>query len=294
MAGSESEAGSKEPVLRVGCPMWTHPAWSGPFLPEGLRRAEQLPAYASWCSAVEGNTTFYGEPPAATVRAWAEQAPGDFRFVFKLPRTITHDRRLRRAGDEVASFLRRLEPLGERAETLSVQLPASFSPTDLGALAAFLAGLPATHRYAVEVRHPRFVPGTPPGRALARLLGDHGAEWVSFDTTALFAAPPTSEAERAAWADKPRLPRRVEALGDRPVVRYLGRDDVGATVAGWQVWVGVVAGWLAEGRQPTFFVHTPDNAAALGLARRFHDEVRARVPALAPLPEPWRSPPTLF
>jgi integrase/recombinase XerD len=56
-----------------------------------------------------------------------------------------------------------------------------------------------------------------------------------------------------------------------------------------------VAGWLAEGRSPTVFIHTPDNADALGLARRFHDEVRARVPGLAPLPEPEPAePPTLF
>ena len=34
------------------------------------------------------------------------------------------------------------------------------------------------------------------------------------------------------------------------------------------------------------FIHTPDNADAPALARRFHDEVRARVPGLDPLPEP--------
>ena len=34
------------------------------------------------------------------------------------------------------------------------------------------------------------------------------------------------------------------------------------------------------------FIHTPDNADAPVLARRFHDEVRARVPGLDALPEP--------
>jgi hypothetical protein len=104
----------------------------------------------------------------------------------------------------------------------------------------------------------------------------------------MFAAPPTSEAERDAWADKPRLPRVVDVDGARPIVRYLGRDDVTATVAGWQPWVPIVARWLREGRRPTFFVHTPDNIDAPVLARRFHDEVRVHVPDLAPLPEPER------
>jgi uncharacterized protein YecE (DUF72 family) len=282
-------------LLRVGCPMWAHQPWQGRFLPEGLGRGEQLAAYATWCTAVEGNTTFYGEPSADTVRAWADETPPDFRFVFKLPRTITHERRLRRAEREVASFVSRVAPLGDRAETLSIQLPGSFGPGDLSVLAAFLTGLPDTHRWAVEVRHPRFFDGSAPGRALQRLLADHGAEWIEFDTTAFFAGgPPASEAEREAWGNKPRLPRRTEALGDRPVVRYLGRDDVGVTEAGWQPWLPVVARWLEEGRTPTFFVHTPDNVEALGLARRFHDQVRARCPALDALPEPVQGPPTLF
>ena len=116
-------------------------------------------------------------------------------------------------------------------------------------------------------------------------------EWVAFDTTALFAAPATSAGETKARGNKPPC-RRTEALGDRPVVRYLGRDEPVATMAGWEPWIDVVAGWLAEGRRPTVFVHTPDNVEALGLARRFHDEVRALRPATPPLPEPMAAEPT--
>lgn len=109
---------------------------------------------------------------------------------------------------------------------------------------------------------------------------------MPFDTVTLFQSPPSSDAERDAWLKKPRVPRRTAALTDRPIVRYLGRDSTERTVEGWQEWVGAVAGWLREGRSPTVFVHTPDNADAPALARRFHDEVRARVPELEPLPEP--------
>ena len=95
-----------------------------------------------------------------------------------------------------------------------------------------------------------------------------------------------SDAERDAWTKKPRTPLHTRALTDRPIVRYLGRDDVDETVAGWQRWVEATADWLREGRSPTVFIHTPDNADAPTLARRFHDEVRARMPRLAALPEP--------
>ena len=80
-----------------------------------------------------------------------------------------------------------------------------------------------------------------------------------------------------------------------PVVRYIGRDDAERTTAGWQHWADVVAGWLREGRSPTVFIHTPDNVEALDLARRFHADVRTRLPGIDKLPEPMPSgPPTLF
>lgn len=91
------------------------------------------------------------------------------------------------------------------------------------------------------------------------------------------------------------MPFRSRALTDRPIVRYLGRDDAARTVEGWQPWIPTVAEWLREGRSPTVFVHTPDNADALTLARRFHDDVRARMPELEPLPQPAPAEPlTLF
>ena len=112
----------------------------------------------------------------------------------------------------------------------------------------------------------------------------------------MFASPPTSEAEREAWSNKPRVPRRAVALTDRPAVRYLGRDDVAATVAGWRPWVPVLVEWLVEGRTPTVFVHTPDNMVALELARRLHADVTRAAAAAGvtvdALPDPVEVPPT--
>lgn len=275
--------------------MWAHKGWQGRFLPEKLARNEQISAYATWCNAVEGNTTFYGLPSADTVATWAADAPSDFRFLFKVPKTVTHDRRLRDVRTQVREFLDRIEPLGARARTIWVQLPASFGPDDIEALDRFLARMPAAHRYGVEVRHPSFFAAGPAPARLDEVLTRRGAEWVSFDTTTLFSAPPTSDAEREGWDQKPRLPRRTAALSDEPVVRYVGRDDTEATIAGWQPWLPVVAAWLREGRRPTFFLHTPDNDDALWLTRRFHDQVRDLMPELTPLPEPIDcAPPTLF
>lgn len=281
--------------LHVGCAMWAHPAWPGRHLPQPLAPRDRLRAYASWCNAVEGNTTFYATPSPATIASWVEQTGPDFRFLLKLPRAITHDRRLLDAAEPLAAFLNAVEPLGERVHALWIQLPPSFVPAHLDVLSAFLRGLPREHRYAVEVRHRAFFEDAHWEQRLEALLGEHDAEWVPFDTAALFAEPPATSDESEAWAKKPRLPRRMRALTARPVVRYIGRDDAQATIRGWAPWLDTVAEWLTQGRSPTVFVHTPDNVDAIALARRFHDEVRARVPGLAPLSEPVPlGPPTLF
>lgn len=281
--------------LHVGCAMWTHRSWPGRFLPHPLPAHERLRAYAGWCTAVEGNTTFYATPARETVASWARQTDPDFRFVLKLPKAVTHERRLTGADAELRAFLHAIEPLGPRAHALWIQLPGSFGPADVPALARFLRELPATHRYAVEVRHPAFFDDAGAAGTLEAALGTVGAEWIPFDTTAFFRTAPTSDAEREAWTRKPRTALRTRALTDRPIVRYLGRDDPARTVEGWQPWLDVVTGWLREGRSPTVFVHTPDNAAAPELARGFHDQVRARLPELAPLPEPAPiGPSTLF
>jgi uncharacterized protein YecE (DUF72 family) len=265
--------------------MWSHARWS-------LPARDRLGAYATWCNAVEGNTTFYATPAPEVVRTWAAQTSTDFRFILKLPKLLTHQQRLVGAEDQLAAFLAAIEPLGPRVHALWVQLPPSFGPADLDALDRFLRRLPPDYRYCVEVRHRAFFEDPAP---LETALGHAGAEWVTFDTSVLFGKPPSSDAEREAWTKKPRLPRRSVALTGHPIVRYIGRDDAAQTAAGWRFWVDEVAGWLREGRLPTVFIHTPDNAGALELARLFHDDVRSVLPGLDPLPEPVAGAPlTLF
>ncbi|MFD2357012.1 DUF72 domain-containing protein [Nonomuraea ferruginea] len=197
--------------------MWTHGPWQGRFLPHPLPPAERLRAYATWCNAVEGNTTFYATPARSTVETWAAQTAPGFRFVVKLPKTITHERRLSGADEPLREFLDAIEPLGPRTHALWIQLPGSFGPGDLGTLAGFLHRLPQSYRYAVEVRHKAFFEDARAVRSLEGVLGRAGAEWVPFDTVTLFETP-LSHRRRA---------RRLgeEAAGAAPVGRAHGPAD---------------------------------------------------------------------
>jgi uncharacterized protein YecE (DUF72 family) len=193
--------------------------------------------------------------------------------------------RLRDADAEIAAFVDLMSPLGPLVGGMTLQLPASFAPVDLGVLESQIRRLPGGIAWSVEVRHPAFFEG-PTRRALDRMLARNEVERVLLDSRTLFRQPPRTDAGRETWSRKPRVPALTEALTDRPVVRFIGSDDPALTVAGLQEWQPIVADWLHEGRTPTLFVHTPDNADSPGLARAFHAEVGLLVSELAPLPDP--------
>ncbi len=265
--------------------MWAHRPWAGRFLPADTSSGRELHPYSRFVNAVEGNTTFYASPAPSTVARWAHQAHPDFRFVFKVPRHITHELRLRNADADLAEFVDLMAPLGDLIGGMTLQLPASFAPVDLGVLESQISRLPSGIRWSVEVRHGAFFEG-PPRLALDRMLARHGVERVLLDSRTLFRQPPLTEAGREVYGRKPRVPALTEPTTDCPIVRFIGSDDRELTAAGLQEWWPIVAGWVAEGRTPTFFVHTPDNADSPGLARAFHAEIGLLVPGLAPLPDP--------
>ena len=273
-------------VLRVGCPMWAHTPWVGRFLSPGMRGRE-LEEYAGWCNAVEGNTTFYAIPSERTVGRWAEQAPSDFRFAFKVPRHITHELRLR--GDAIellGEFLDALEPLGDRIGPVQLQLPPSFGPDALTTLGSFVGQLPSSHAWVVEFRHPAFFDGSRTHRTVDEWLVDAGIGRVVLDTRPLHASPPRSDAALDERRTKPRLPVVTDVMGAAPIVRVIGADDAETTIEGLRAWTTQLREWIVEGREPYVFVHQPENLESPALARMIHADVAAVVDRLDSLPSP--------
>jgi len=266
--------------------MWANRDWIGRFLPATTRPAGLLGAYGQHFGTVEGNTTFYGLPGPATVRRWAAETGPDFRFLFKLPRSVTHERRLVDCGRELSEFCERVAPLGPRLGPASVQLPASFGPAQLTVLEAFLRALPDDRPWSVEVRHRDFFAGGSSEAALDALLAGLGIDRVILDSRALFSQTPVDEVDRAAHAAKPRLPVRPTATGTNPVVRVIGHRDADVSAAHWARWFPVVVRWVEQGRSPNLLFHTADNLDAPQQARRFLDELRAYAPGIEVVPEP--------
>jgi uncharacterized protein YecE (DUF72 family) len=79
-------------AIRIGCAGWNLPSAKADAFPGP---GSHLERYARVLRAVEVNSSFYRPHRRETWERWAGSVPVDFRFSVKVPRQITHFRRLR-------------------------------------------------------------------------------------------------------------------------------------------------------------------------------------------------------
>lgn len=271
--------------MHLGAPVWSCRDWAGTLWPSATKPGAFLEHYARVFNAVEGNTTFYAVPSRDTLARWRDDTPPGFEFCCKLPRTITHDKQLVGAERELDAFVELLGVLGDRLGPTMIQLPPSFGPRQLGTLAATLARLPRTMPFAVEPRHRGVFDGGAAHRDFDALLREHGVDRVVFDTQVLHASRDRDPLVVAAQSRKPNLPVLEVATARRPIVRIVGVSDAEACRPAFERWARRAAQWIAEGRSPSLFVHTPDDREVPRLAAQLHAIVGAHtdVGSLPPL-----------
>lgn len=254
----------------LGCPLWSHKPWKGTFFRDDAKPSDFLKQYASVFNAVEGNSTFYGLPDESTVQKWAAEVPRGFRFCFKLPKQITHGLKLENCEQELERFFIRMEALYPCSGPFMIQLPKNLGPDRMPQLERFLEQLPARFPYALEVRHPDFFDHGRHERRLNRLLQSYHVERVIFDTRKLHAIKTEDTGLTKVQKRKPRLPIRFEATGTRPLVRFVGHNNVIENEPYLKEWAIITAEWIREGLHPYIFIHAPDELYAPTNARRFH------------------------
>lgn len=124
----------RRPGPRIGIAGWSVAAAQRHLLGEG---DSALARYATRFDCAEINSSFYRSHRPDTYRRWAAAVPADFRFSAKLPRTITHELRLRCAHEPLTRFLGEVAGLGSALGGLLVQLPPSLAWDEPGANAFF-------------------------------------------------------------------------------------------------------------------------------------------------------------
>lgn len=136
---------------RVGTAGWTIPAAVRSAFPTS---GSTLERYAARFSCVEINSPFYRPHRPTTYERWAAAVPATFRFAVKVPKAITHERRLVDAVEPLERFLDETAALGHKRDVLLIQLPPSLA-YDAQIAGGFLSAL--RQRYAgqaaCEPRH---------------------------------------------------------------------------------------------------------------------------------------------
>tara|TARA_Y100000588_G_scaffold69186_1_gene70721 strand:+ start:500 stop:1441 length:942 start_codon:yes stop_codon:yes gene_type:complete len=172
------------PRLHLGTTSWSNEDWEGLIYPQGGGAQDYLEYYARTFSAVEIDTTWYRIPRPRMIDAWLHRTPEHFTFAAKIPRVVSHEKRLVDCQAEMDEFLYAMRGLGHRLGPLLLQLAYvargqdarenEFGEDFLERLSLFLPQLPTQEfRFAVEIRNGSWL-----RRELLDLLRQHGVALV--------------------------------------------------------------------------------------------------------------------
>jgi uncharacterized protein YecE (DUF72 family) len=138
--------------IHIGTAGWSIPRqYADRFPAEG----PSLERYSARLTAAEINSSFHRPHRPATWERWRDSVPGGFRFSVKLPKEITHQRKLVDIAEPLDDFATQVRLLGDKLAVLLVQLPPKLE-FDPAVAAAFFTAL-ARHSpapVACEPRHP--------------------------------------------------------------------------------------------------------------------------------------------
>jgi uncharacterized protein YecE (DUF72 family) len=188
--------------LFLGTSGWSYREWIGPFYSKEGK--SMLHAYTRVFSSVEIDSTFYRYPSKGTVMGWTRYSPEGFVYTAKLPKLITHEKRLDVRGgieQDLQQFLELMEPLSLSGKLgcILIQLPPRFN-FKLKELEDFFTLLPSHVRFAVEFRN---------------------LSWMKQETWTLL------EKYRVAYTivDEPLLPPETHVTTDFAYFRWHGRGS---------------------------------------------------------------------
>ena len=264
---------------RLGLPAWNFPGWKDRYF---TATPSQLGSYARVFNSVEGNTTFYGIPDFATVDRWRGDVAGtDFKFCFKIPRTVTHERIPN--WPDLKQFLDAVARLGDCLGPFLVQLPAQIGPRQLFFIERLFSRLPAQFRYVLELRHLDFFAQP---QLIEPLLEKYRAGLVMFDSRPLYRGDRNHPEVLAGKHKKPDVPVVAKVYNRLAFVRLILHPDPRYNSVFVGQWLDRVKQYLAAGDEVYFMVHCPNNLHCPAYAEEFHNQLigHAGNPALKPLP----------
>jgi len=103
------------------------PSWRTLFYPEDLPKRKWFEFYCLYFNTYEFNSSFYRFPTTENLLQWYEKVPEDFEFSIKVPRIITHIKKMENCETDVAKFYQVCkEGLKDKLGCILWQFPPSY------------------------------------------------------------------------------------------------------------------------------------------------------------------------
>jgi uncharacterized protein YecE (DUF72 family) len=111
----------------IGCSGFAYKEWKEEFYPPKLPQRLWFDHYTKHFNTLELNVTFWRFPTLKSLSDWYEKAPENFIFSAKVPRWITHFRKLQETERMLEDFYGLLkEGLKEKLGSVLFQMPPQF------------------------------------------------------------------------------------------------------------------------------------------------------------------------
>jgi len=188
--------------ILLGTSGWSYDDWVGVFYRSS--NEGKLYRYSRVFETVEIDSTFYSYPDPRIIMSMERIVPENFTFSAKIPRLITHKKKLSPSEgveEDLNRFFEVLKPLSSSGKLgpLLIQLPPSFTYERHGNLLRdFFKILPDEYRFAVEFRDP---------------------SWLKEDSLSLLSRYDVAYT----IVDEPLLPPELHVTTDFSYVRWHGR-----------------------------------------------------------------------
>jgi uncharacterized protein YecE (DUF72 family) len=214
--------------VRIGTAGWSIPR-AAAFRFESA--GTHLERYSRLLRCAEINSSFHRPHAAATYAKWRDSMPADFRFAVKMPRTITHELKLRDARVPFVAFMEQTDGLGEKRGPILVQLPPSLS-FEASVVSRFLDMVRREYNgpMACEPRHASWF-----SSAVASLLDGYGLSRVAADPPVVPEATVPAGWPRLAYFRLHGSPRKYWSRYDEDRIATLAATVRSAATAG-EVW----------------------------------------------------------
>jgi uncharacterized protein YecE (DUF72 family) len=106
--------------VKIGTAGWAIGSAAGESFPDG---GSALERYSAVFPVAEINSSFHRPHRSSTWEKWRESTPGGFRFSVKIPKEISHQRKLLDCEEPLSAFMEQVACLKEKLAVVLLQLP---------------------------------------------------------------------------------------------------------------------------------------------------------------------------